>query len=96
MKVRIKVAATYSKFGLPHGKIGAQSLAQGDIVELPGDYAAELIGRGMMEEYVEPIEKSVEPASKPRRRYKPKSDTKRRIPDVSAEEETFGIGKKKD
>jgi len=58
MKVRIKVAATYSKFGLPHGKVGAQILAEGDVVELPGDYVAELIDRGMMEEYVEPVKRS--------------------------------------
>jgi len=95
MKVRIKAAATYSKFGLPHGKVGAQNLVKGDLVDFPDDYAREIIASGMAEKYVEPIEKSVEPASKPRRRYKPKSDTKRRIPDVSAEE-AFGIGKKKD
>jgi len=70
MKVRIKVAATYSKFGLPHGKVGAQSLAAGDVVELPDNYVMELIVRGMMEEYAEPIQKSAEPAPKrkPRRR----------------------------
>ena len=93
MKVRIKLDARYALYGLPHGKVGAQDLATGDVADFPDDYAWEIIESGMAEEYVKPAEKSVEPASKSRRRYKPKPDTKRYIPDVTAEE-AFGIGKK--
>ena len=82
MKVRIKRAGTYSKFGLPHGKVGAQELKVGDVVELPDDYAAELIEKGMMGEYVKP-----KPRRKPRaKQVTPKADTERRIPSVTAEE----------
>jgi len=83
MKVRIKLDARYALYGLPHGKMGAQKLAKGDLVDFPDDYAAGLIESGLAEEYVKLKQK-------PRRRYK--SDTARHVPDVSANE-TFGITK---
>ena len=98
MKVRIKQAGTYSRFGLPHGKVGAQTLVAGDVVELPDYYAAELIDKGMIEEYVEPAEKIVTeaaPKRKPRRKSAaPKIDTDRHVPEVTADE-AFGVGKRK-
>jgi len=86
MKVRIKCDARYALYGLPHGKVGAQDLATGDLVDFPDDYAEELIKSGLAEEYVESM-------PKPRRRAKPKPDTVRYVPSVSAEE-AFGIAKK--
>ena len=98
MKVRIKQAGTYSRFGLPHGKVGAQTLVAGDVVELPDGYVAELIDKGMMEEYVEPsVEKDVEPAPKRKPRRKvvvPKASADRHVPEVTIDE-AFGVGKRK-
>ena len=106
MEVRIKQTGIYSLFGLPHGKVGAQSLAAGDVVELPEYYATELIEQGMVEEYVEPAKETVaeevvteedpQPTTKRRPRKKatpPKPDTERHISEV-ATEEAFDIAKR--
>ena len=106
MKVRIKRTGTYSKFGLPHGKVGAQELAAGDVVELPDYYATELIDKDMLEAYLEPVKETVAeevvteedppPTTKRRPRRKsasPQADTKRHIPEATAEK-AFGIAKK--
>lgn len=107
MKVRIKQAGTYSRFGLPHGKVGAQTLVAGDVVELPDYYAAELIDKDMLEAYAEPAKEPVveevvtEEAPRPttkrrprRQSVSPQADTKRHIPEVTAED-AFNIAKRK-
>ena len=106
MKVQIKRTGTYSKFGLPHGKVGAQTLVAGDVVELPDYYAAELIDKDMIEGYMEPAKETVAeevvtketppPTTKRRPRRKsasPQADTKRHIPKATAKK-PVGIAKK--
>jgi len=93
MKVRIKRAGRYSKFGLPHGKVGAQDLTAGDVVELPEPYAAELINKDMMEEYVEPPKPVVAKAAPKRKPRRKSADTKRHVPVVTADE-ALGVAKK--
>ena len=90
MKVRIKRTGTYSRFGLPHGKVGAQELADGDVVELPDSYVVDLIDKGYMEEYIKPKSRG-----RPRQKTtSPQPDMKRHIPKVTADE-AFGVGKRK-
>ncbi len=88
MKVRIKRDARYALYGLPHGKMGAQSLAKGDLVDFPDDYAAGLIESGLAEEYMEP-----KPKTKPKPKLKYKPDAVRHVAEVTADK-TFGVGKK--
>ena len=76
-------------FGLPHGKVGAQELAEGDVTELPDGYVVDLIDKGYMEEYVKPKSRG-----RPRKKTtSPKPDMKRHIPNMAAEE-AFGVTKK--